>query len=159
MRNTPTTLLDLTRLDDADLVGCALAGHPDAFRIIMQRHNRRLYRVARGVIGGDVEAEDVIQEAYLRAFTHLDTFRGEARLSTWLTRIVMNEALGRVRRRREIVNLSILEQSEDGPSRIMLFPRSPEMSDPEADAARAQFRRMLEKAVDELPDGFRSVFM
>jgi RNA polymerase sigma-70 factor, ECF subfamily len=97
MQKTQTTLPDLTSLDDVDLVSHARAGSSDAFRTIMQRHNCRLYRVARGVTGNDIEAEDVVQESYLRALTHLDTFRGEARLSTWLTRIVLNEALGRMR--------------------------------------------------------------
>jgi RNA polymerase sigma-70 factor (ECF subfamily) len=83
MQKTPTTLPDLTSLDDdMDLVSHARAGSSDAFRTIMQRHNRRLYRVAHGVTGSDLEAEDVVQEGYLRAFTQLHTFRGEARLST-----------------------------------------------------------------------------
>lgn len=159
MKNTTTTHLDLSAFDDADLVSQARLGNTDAFRVIMQRHNRRLYRVARGVLGSDVEAEDVVQEGYLRAFTHLDTFRGEARLSTWLTRIVMNEALGRVRRRRQIVDLSALERAERGDAQVLMFPQSSATQDPEAEAGRAQLRRMVEQAVDELPEAFRSVFM
>ncbi len=130
-----------------------------AFRAIMQRHNRRLYRVARGILGNDAEAEDAVQEAYIRAFAHLGEFRGEARLSTWLTRIVINEALGRVRRRHELVELSLLDRSEGGQPRVLLFPGPFGQSDPEADAARAQFRRLLERAVDGLPQEFRAVFM
>jgi RNA polymerase sigma-70 factor, ECF subfamily len=125
----------------------------------MQRHNRRLYRVARGVTGDDIEAEDVVQESYLRAFTHLNTFRGEARLSTWLTRIVLNEALGRMRRRREILDLHALDRIEDGQAQILMFPQPSAPQDPEAEAGRAQLRRMVEQALDDLPEAFRSVFV
>ena len=159
MRNTSEKLLDLTTLDDEELVTQARGGNPDAFRIIMQRHNRRLYRVARGVTGNDVEAEDVVQEGYLQAFAHLDTFRGEARLSTWLTRIVLNEALGRSRRRRDIVELSTLERMEGAQAQILMFAQSQALQDPETEAARAQLRRMVEQAVDDLPEAFRSVFI
>jgi RNA polymerase sigma-70 factor, ECF subfamily len=146
-------------LDDADLVAHALAGAPQAFRAIMQRHNRRLYRVARGIVGGDVDAEDVLQEAYVRAFCHLNEFRGESRLSTWMTRIVINEALGRLRRQRDFVDLSVLDRNQEGQSKVLLFPGAPDPGDPEADAGRAQLRRLLERAVDTLPQEFRSVFM
>ncbi|MGF9760180.1 RNA polymerase sigma factor [Microvirga sp. 0TCS3.31] len=159
MQNTPTTFPDLSASDDLDLVAYARGGNPDAFRIIMQRHNRRLYRVARGVTGNDIEAEDVVQEGYLRAFTHLDTFRGEARLSTWLTRIVLNEALGRVRRRREMIELSLLDRIETGQAQILMFPQAQLSQDPEAEAGRAQLRRLMEQAVDDLPEAFRSVFV
>src|SRR4051812_38856227 len=121
MHKTPTALPDLTSLDDMALVSHARAGNSDAFRTIMQRHNRRLYRVARWVKGNDIEAEDVVQESYLRAFTHLNTFRGEALLSTWLTRIVLNEALGRARRRREILDPSALGRIDDGRAQILMF--------------------------------------
>jgi RNA polymerase sigma-70 factor, ECF subfamily len=150
---------DFAALDDTALVAQALAGAPQAFRSIMQRHNRRLYRVARGIIGNDTDAEDVLQEAYVRAFAHLSEFRGDSRLSTWMTRIVINEAVGRVRRRRDLVELSILDRSEEGQSKVLVFPGAAEQSDPEADAGRAQLRRLLERAVDALPPDFRSVFM
>src|SRR5215208_247872 len=86
------------RPDDADLVRRALGRDGGAFRTIMQTHNRRLYRIARSIVRNDSEAEDVIQEAYVRAFTHLESFRGDSSLATWLARIVMNEALGRLRK-------------------------------------------------------------
>jgi RNA polymerase sigma-70 factor, ECF subfamily len=159
MQKTRTTLPDLTSLTDIDLVSYARAGSPDAFRMIMQRHNRRLYRVARGVTGNDIEAEDVVQESYLCAFTHLDTFRGEARLSTWLTRIILNKALARVRRRREIFDLSTLERIDDGRAQILMFPQPSASQDPEAEAGRAQLRRLVEQALDDLPEAFRSVFV
>ncbi|WP_243367819.1 RNA polymerase sigma factor [Microvirga solisilvae] len=152
-------IADYATLDEADLVAHALAGAPQAFRTIMQRHNRRLYRVARGIVGSDADAEDVLQEAYVRAFAHLSEFKGESRLSTWMTRIVINESLGRLRRERDLVDLSILDQPQEGQSKVLIFPGAPDPSDPEADAGRAQLRRLLEHAVDALPQEFRSVFM
>src|SRR6476620_3538632 len=90
-------------LDDAELARRALARDPYAFRTIMQRHNRRLYRIARGVLRNSTEAEDAVQEAYVSAFAHLGSYRGESSLSAWLARITMNEALGRLRRQRSTV--------------------------------------------------------
>src|SRR5829696_4253105 len=142
----------VTRLDDLDdeaLVKLACARDGVACRLIMQRHNRRLYRVARSVLGDESEAEDAVQEAYLRAFTHLADFRGEARLSTWLTRIVLNEALGRLRRRRPFVELKDIDRIDDqGEGRVIFLPTARLDGDPEAAAARAEVRRLLEKAVD-----------
>jgi RNA polymerase sigma-70 factor (ECF subfamily) len=143
---------------DADLVARAQAGEREAFSPLMQRHNRRLYRVARAVLGDEAEAEDVVQEGYLRAFSHLKDFRGEASVETWLTRIVLNEALGRLRRRRKMVDLSVLDVGGER-SRILMFPGVERSADPESDAARAQIRRLLERAVDDLPPAFRTVFV
>jgi RNA polymerase sigma-70 factor, ECF subfamily len=93
--------LDLAvKSDDADLIRRALGRDGSAFRTIMQTHNRRLYRIARSIVRNDSEAEDVVQEAYVRAFSHLESFRGDSSLATWLARIVMNEALGRLRKQR-----------------------------------------------------------
>jgi RNA polymerase sigma-70 factor (ECF subfamily) len=126
----------------------------------MQRHNRRLFRVARSVVDDDAEAEDVVQEAWVRAFTHLDGFRGEARLSTWLTRIALNEALGRLRQRRVTVGLNDIDAIDDqGETRVIYLPSAARESDPEAAAARAEVRQLLERAVDQLPDAFRTVFV
>jgi RNA polymerase sigma-70 factor, ECF subfamily len=159
MQQTPTILPDRSVLDDVDLISQAQGGNPDAFRIIMQRHNRRLYRVARGVTGSDLEAEDVVQEGYLRAFTHLHTFRDEAQLSTWLIRVVLNEALGRVRRRREMIELSLLDRIETSQAQILMFPQASQSHDPEAKAGQAQLRRLVEQAVDDLPEALQSVFV
>ena len=89
---------------DAELVRRARARDEAAIRAIMQANNRRLYRIARGILRNDSEAEDVVQETYVRAFTHLDSFRGDSSLATWLARIAMNEALGRLRRQRPNVD-------------------------------------------------------
>ncbi|MGO4839156.1 sigma-70 family RNA polymerase sigma factor, partial [Rhizobiaceae sp. 2RAB30] len=98
--------LDRADFDDRRLVDLARRRDEDAIRVLVQRYNRRLFRVARGIVRDDAEAEDVVQETYVRAFTNLGSFRGEAQLSTWLTRIALNEALGRMRRRRPTAELT-----------------------------------------------------
>jgi RNA polymerase sigma-70 factor (ECF subfamily) len=160
MQTLALAATELDALDDGTLVERARNRDGAAVRLIMQRHNRRLFRVARGVLHDDAEAEDVVQEAYVRAFTHLDGFRGEAQLSTWLTRIALNEALGRLRRQRTMVGLKDIDAIDDqGEARVIYLPSARQDSDPEAAAARAQVRRLLERAVDELPDSFRMVFV
>jgi len=144
---------------DIALVRRALARDPNAFRAIIKTHNQRLYRIARGVVRNDAEAEDVVQEAYLRAFTRLDAFRGEAAIGTWLTRIVINEARGRLRRRRPTVELSHMDEADTrAGADVIAFPGL-RPSDPEAEAARSQIRGLLEGAVDALPEAFRTVFI
>jgi RNA polymerase sigma-70 factor (ECF subfamily) len=151
---------NLYNLDDMALVARALQRDEAAFRLIMQRNNRRLYRIARGILGNDADAEDAMQETYVRAFTHLEGFRGEARLATWLTRIALNEALGRIRERRPTTDLDHLDAiNEQGESRVIFLPSAPQDSNPEAAAARAEVRRLLERAIDQLPHPFRSVFV
>jgi RNA polymerase sigma-70 factor, ECF subfamily len=160
MRPVRTERHDFAGWPDADLVVLARSGEGAAFAAIMQRYNRRLYRAARSIVRDDAEAEDVLQEAYVRAFAALGTFRGEASLSTWLTRIVLNEALGRVRRQRPTEELDVLDRSvERGGMRVVMFPGVSSIPDPESAAARAEVRRLLEEAVDELPDAFRLVFV
>src|SRR5215203_3048499 len=93
---------------DTELVRRVIARDEAAVRAIMQANNRRLYRLARGILRNDGEAEDVVQETYVRAFTHLEAFRGDSSLSTWLSRIAVNEALGRLRRQRPAVEMDAL---------------------------------------------------
>ena len=160
MQTLALAATELDALDDGMLVERARNRDGAAVRLIMQRHNRRLFRVARSVLHDDAEAEDVVQETYARAFTHLDGFRGEAQLSTWLTRIALNEALGRLRRRRTMISLKDIDAINDqGEARVIYLPSARQDSDPEAAAAQAEVRRLLERAVDQLPDHFRVVFM
>jgi RNA polymerase sigma-70 factor (ECF subfamily) len=160
MQTSAVAATGLEGLDDGALVERARNCDGAAIRLIMQRHNRRLFRVARGVLHDDAEAEDVVQETYVRAFTHLDSFRSEAQLSTWLTRIALNEALGRLRRRRITVELKDIDAINDqGEARVIYLPSARQDSDPEAAAAQAEVRRLLEHAVDQLPEHFRVVFM
>jgi RNA polymerase sigma-70 factor (ECF subfamily) len=147
---------DYAALPEAELVAQAKAGRGEAFAALMQRGNQRLFRIARAVVRDEGEAEDVLQEAYVRAFASLAEFRGEASVFTWLTRIVLNEAHGRLRKRRPTVELSALEFAQVEPGRVLLFPGA---DDPERDAARAEVRRLLERAVDDLPENFRVVFV
>ena len=143
------------RLDEEQLLRLARAGGGDAFREIMQRHNPRLYRVARGILRDDAEAEDVVQETFVHAFTGLAAFRGEARLATWLTRIALNEAFGRLRRRR--LDLSFAQPENDEAQTALRMTRAAD--DPEKAAAQKQIRLLLEQAIDGLPEHFRLVFV
>lgn len=151
---------DLAVLSEVDLVGYARAGDERAIRFLIQRHNQRLFRTARAIVRDDAEAEDVVQATYVRAFAHLVTFRGASQLSTWLTRIALNEALGRMRRRRAATALEDIDMrinSAGGP--ILHFPSSLNATDPETELSRSEARKLLEAAVDELPDDFRAIFV
>jgi RNA polymerase sigma-70 factor (ECF subfamily) len=152
-------LQDLETLGDAQLVALARQRDGEAFRVIMQRNNRRLYRVARAIVHDDAEAEDVVQQVYVGAFGKLGTFRGESSLATWLTRITVNEALARLRRQRPTVDLSALDTDQPNTSQVIPFPMMPAQADPEQTTARHQIRRIIEQAIDELPDIFRVVFV
>jgi RNA polymerase sigma-70 factor (ECF subfamily) len=134
----------------------ALARDPNAFRAIIKTHNQRLYRIARGVVRNDTEAEDIVQEAYMRAFANLGAFRGEASLSTWLSRIVINEALGRLRKRKRVVAMP-----ENPEAEIIRFPLSDWNTgdDPERTMAQRQILALVERATDSLPDVYRTVFV
>jgi len=143
---------------DAELVKRALDRDEAAVRTIIKANNRRLYRLARGILRNDGEAEDVVQETYVRAFTHLTDFRGESSLSTWLSRIAMNEALGRLRRERPGVELSSLPQGTLE-AQIIQFPLISAAEDPEKSMAQREIRNVVEGAIDELPEAFRLVFI
>src|SRR5437667_12089501 len=138
---------------DAELLRRALGRDEAAVRAIMQANNRRLYRLARGILRNDGEAEDVVQETYVRAFTHLESFRGDSSLATWLSRIAMNEALGRLRRQRPGVELSSLPQGTLE-AQIIQFPLAAS-EDPEKSMAQREIQHVVEHAIDELPEPFR----
>ncbi len=143
---------------DAELVARARARDEVAVRIIMQSNNRRLYRLARGILRNDGEAEDVVQETYVRAFTHLESFRGDSSLATWLARIAMNEALGRLRRQRPNVEWTTLPPGVLE-AQVIRFPRSVTSEDPEKSMAQREIQHVVEHAIDELPEAFRLVFI
>lgn len=147
-------------MSEAELIARARRRERGAFRVIMQRHNQRLFRVARGIIVDDAEAEDILQESYVRAFAALEAFRGESSLLTWLTRIVINEARGRLRqRRRATVDLDQVETAQIAGALVVAFPGGQAMDDPEAAFARSQIRLLIERAIDDLPEPFRLVFI
>lgn len=157
MHHAPTAPTAPSGPDDAEMVRRALGRDETAVRTIMQANNRRLYRLARGILRNDAEAEDVVQDTYVRAFTHLDQFRGDSSLSTWLSRIAMNEALGRLRRQRPGVEWSELEKSVPQ-AQIIPFPLA-SSDDPEKSMAQREIRDVVEHAIDELPEPFRLVFI
>ena len=154
-----TRVVNLDALGDTELAQLARQRYGDAFRIIMQRNNQRLYRLARSVIRDDSEAEDIVQEAYVRAFANLAKFRGDFSLATWLSRIVLNEALGRVRRRRPVVDLTEIESRPPTQGQIIAFPHSSPQFDPERTMAQREIQLIVERAIDELPEAFRTVLI
>ena len=145
--------------DEAGLIARAIENDPAAVRVIMQRHNRRLYRIARSVVRDDSEAEDVVQEAYGRAFTHLREFRGASSIGTWLARIVLNEALGRLRRRHETVDLELIENQHRVGAQVISFPLEAAQPDPERTMAQREINEILQRSIDDLPDAFRLVLV
>ena len=155
---TPLARVAYGDAPDADLAGRAAGGDHGAFEAIMRRHNRRLFHIARAILHNDAEAEDALQEAYLQAYRALGGFRGDARLSTWLGRVVANEALMRLRkdaRRSAIVPIQPGVAVEDAiPAPGASMDREPEIS-----AGRAEMRKLLEARIDALPDVYRAVFM
>ena len=150
---------DPARHGEPELVALARRGNESAIRMIVQRYNRRLYRVARAVLRDDAEAEDVVQETYMKALANLGSFRHDAALATWLTRIALNEALGRRRRRNRRTDIEALDASERAEGSLIMFPVPLAPSNPEIEVSRRQVRDLLEKAVDALPEPFRIVFV
>src|SRR5215470_11251008 len=155
MQRSNARSADLTALDDVELVQIARQRDGAAFRVIMQRSNRRLYRIARAVLHDDSEVEDVVQESYVRAFAALADFRGESSLATWLSRIVLNEAMGRLRRRRPTVDVTAIERRQPAPGEVIPFPLASTQPDPERAMAQRQIQALLERAIDDLPEPFR----
>jgi RNA polymerase sigma-70 factor, ECF subfamily len=138
---------------DEALVLRARAGDSAAFELLMRRHNQRVFRVVRSVLRDSDEIEDVIQQAYVQAFLHLDQFGGNARWSTWLCRIAINEALARLRQRGRFVPIeAVSEEAMANLSKVS-------SSDPERSAAGREFGKLVEQAIDELPEIYRSVLI
>ena len=143
---------------DAELAVRVAAGEPAAFEVLMRRHNRALFRTARAILRDDAEAEDALQDAYLQAYRAIGNYRAEAKLSTWLARIVANEALMRVRKRTRRAAIVPLQPgaSED---EINEIPDANMDETPERSAQRSEMRRLLEAEIDSLPDDYRVVFV
>ena len=144
---------------EGELVALARRRDEPAIRELVRRNNQRLFRVARAVLSDDAEAEDVVQETYVKAFTRLDSFEGRALFSTWLTRIALNEAFGRRRRKRPTAELEAIEAAQTGGAELIPFPGSAVPLDPEANASRREMNRLLEELIDGLPAIFRIVFV
>ena len=151
---------NLEDLSDTELARHIGSGEPRAFELAMRRNNQLLYRTARSILRDDTDAEDCVQEAYLQAFRAIETFRGEAKLSTWLTRIVINQALERMRKRKKEDGDVSLENVIDIDSHLAIAGGErfqPEQ--PEALAMRDEVRQLLERHIDKLPAAFRTVFV
>jgi RNA polymerase sigma-70 factor (ECF subfamily) len=144
-----------SELTDDEIVRRVSAGQTGLFELLMRRHNERVYRAARAIVRDEHEAEDVMQQAYVNAYVNLRQFAARASFSTWLTRIVVNEALARVRRQRRFMSMEP-EQETDTDT---IGPSSLPPSSPEAQAYQGELRAILEAAVDRLPDGAREVFV
>src|SRR5438477_1930577 len=127
---------------DAELVRRDLGRDEAAVSAIITANNRKLYRLARGILRNDGEAEDVVQEAYVQAFTHLEDFRGDSSLATWLARIAMNEALGRLRRQRPSIDWTTLG-GEIPEAQIIQFPASSRPEDPEKTMAQREIQQVV----------------
>ncbi len=149
----------LDQLSDAELAARVRGGEPALFELIMRRHNRRLFRIARGILGDDAEAEDAVQEAYVSAYFKLEQFRGPDGFAGWLAQIVVNQALGRRRKRLRLVtsSLDVLEQAANSDAATVDM-KSTE-GNPEAGLHELQLRRLLEQAIDGLPMAFRTTFV
>ena len=142
-------------LSDEEVVARVLGGETNLFEIVMRRYNQRLYRVARAILRNDSEVEDVMQDAYVRAYEHLGQFAGRAKFSTWLTRIAVHEALMRRRRGNRYQELQPMSEREKDP--MEAFPSM--ALNPEQQASTSQIRGLLEEAVEQLPDAYRAVFI
>lgn len=159
MRTTQTLALDYSGMPDLELARCCSAGDVDAVRHLVTTNNQRLFRTAWSILKSRHEAEDVLQSSYGKAFAAIDSFEGRSSLTTWLTRITINEALGRrrtmerQRRRLQSEGVEVLEHYRDQ------LAKGSETPSPEAEAARDQLRSMLERAVSDLPENFRTVFV
>src|SRR5579864_2667060 len=148
-------LQECQSLADAEVVARVRAGETGLYELLMRRYNQRLFRVIRSVVINDAEAEDVLQEAWVRAYEHLDQFAGRASFSTWVTRIAFYEALARTRNSRRWTPL----ENSGGEIMAEAERRHTTLDTPERQAERRQLGRMLQSAVDALPVTYRSVFV
>lgn len=143
---------------DSVLAARAAAREAGAFELIMRRHNRRLFRVARAILRSDPDAEDALQDAYLAAFRAIGCFRGDAKLATWLTRIVVNESYARLRKRAGATVIALPEGTDMSAESIDPAWRAPG-DEPDRLALRGEVRRLLERHIDALPEQFRTAFV
>ena len=142
-------------LSDEEVIARVRAGETALYEVLMRRYNQRLFRAIRSVIAPDADAEDVLQEAWVRAFEHLDQFAGEAAFSTWVTKIALYEAFGRLRKGKRFTAL----ENDDGEIMAEAQRGMTNADDPEKQAMRAELGQALQLAVDRLPEAYRSVFV
>jgi RNA polymerase sigma-70 factor, ECF subfamily len=146
-------------LSDTEVVRRVRGGEPALFEILMRRHNQRLYRAARAIVKDESEVEDVMQQAYINAFTHLHQFEERSLFSTWMMRITLNEAFARRRKLLQSVSIADVQPGLDPERGAPMDTMPSPQPDPERQAYAAELRRLLEDAVDALPEAYRAVFM
>ena len=146
------TLEQMGQLTDAEIVRRVLAGDTGLFELLIRRHDQRVYRLARAIVGNEADAEDIVQESYLRGFQHLSQFEGRAKFSTWLLKIALHEALARYRNNARFDNLDEIAETQ-------AVYADPRRSNPERVAARCEIRDVVKRAIDELPPTLRTVLM
>ncbi len=157
MMDAPAANSAVTCDDDQSILHGIAAGDRSAFERLMRVHNRRLYRLARATLRDDAEAEDALQDAYLRAFRSIAQFRGDAALSTWLSKLVINECLSRMRRNSRRQN--VIPMVSTGSQSEFLSICADDSEPLDTALARRQVRSLLERKIDELPDSYRTVFV
>lgn len=155
----PMTVAQSAALTDAEVVRRVRAGEVALFEILMRRHNQRLYRATRSVIRDEHDVEDVMQQAYINAFTHLHQFEERSQFSTWLTRIALNEAFSRRRKIHIVEPIRELEAGSTKDRDTLMDTLTSPHADPERQAYAEELHRVLEQAVDTLPETYRTVFM
>ncbi|MFY9560689.1 MAG: RNA polymerase sigma factor [Terriglobales bacterium] len=141
-------------LSDEDIIARVLAGETALYEVVMRRYNTRLYRVVRAILKNDGEAEDVMQDAYVRAFRHLHQFAGRSKFSTWLTRIAIHEALARLRKAKRFEEWDDMNESKQNS-----IQAAQTRSNPESETASGEMSRLLEQAIESLPENYRAVVM
>jgi RNA polymerase sigma-70 factor (ECF subfamily) len=154
---TPTTSVP-TGFDESALVAQAKAGDQNAFAELVNRYERKIYRLAKNITRNDEDAEDVLQDAFLKAYTHLDNFKGDSKFYTWIVRIAVNEALMRLRKRKTDRSVPLDEPVELGEETVQ---REIAVWDdnPEQQYSQEEWRKILDEAVDSLKPDFRTVFV
>ncbi|HZT63273.1 MAG TPA: RNA polymerase sigma factor [Burkholderiales bacterium] len=158
MQTAPRPVTD-PKTPDPELARRVADGDREAFKVMMKRHNQALFRTARAILKNDEEAQDSVQESWLHAHRSMGSFRGDAKLSTWLVRIAVNESLGRLRRQRrgaEVIPMSV--DDTDVPMQENM-PDESHAAAPEVQALRGEVRKLIESRIDKLPDAFRTVFV
>ena len=154
---TPTTSVP-TGFDESALVAQAKAGNQNAFAELVNRYERKIYRLAKNITRNDEDAEDVLQDAFLKAYTHLDNFKGDSKFYTWIVRIAVNEALMRLRKRKTDRSVPLDEPVELGEETVQREIAVWE-DNPEQQYSQEEWRRILDEAVDSLKPDFRTVFV
>ena len=146
------------KMPDAELARRVGDGEEAAIRLLTKRYNQTLFRTARAILRDDAEAEDAVQEAYLKAIRGIAGFRSDARLATWMVRIAVNEALGRLRKMKRTAEVIPLA-GDLGEGAENYDPMDEKTATPEEETLRAEARRIMESKIDALPEAFRTVFV